>query len=63
MKVRYLLGHSCVEITGTHHILIYPDFPRDPLPGVEYTCITHTHNDHIQRVAEVSSGKGCQPRS
>lgn len=55
MKVRYL-GHSCVEITGKHHILIDPDFTREPLPGVEYICITHAHNDHILRVAEVSGG-------
>lgn len=55
MKVRYL-GHSCVEITGKHHILIDPDFTREPLPGVEYICITHAHNDHIQRVADVASG-------
>lgn len=55
MKVRFL-GHSCVEISGKHHILIDPDFTRDPLPVVEYICITHAHDDHIQRVADVSSG-------
>jgi len=55
MKVRYL-GHSCVEIVGKHHILIDPDFTRDPQPGVEYICISHAHNDHIDRVAEVTTG-------
>ena len=55
MKVRYL-GHSCVEIIGQHHILIDPDFTRPPDPGVEYICITHAHNDHIGRVAEVPTG-------
>lgn len=55
MKIRYL-GHSCVEIIGKHHILIDPDFTRDPEPGVEYICITHAHKDHIGRVAEVSTG-------
>ena len=52
MKIRYL-GHSCVEITGRHHILIDPDFTRDPEPSVEYVCITHAHKDHIGRVADV----------
>jgi L-ascorbate metabolism protein UlaG (beta-lactamase superfamily) len=55
MKVRHL-GHSCVEITGRHHVLIDPDFIRDPELGVEYICITHAHLDHIARVAEVPSG-------
>ena len=55
MKIRYL-GHSCVEIIGKHHILIDPDFTRDPEPGVAYICITHAHKDHIGRVAEVPTG-------
>ena len=38
MKIRFL-GHSCVEIVGKHHILIDPDFTRDPLPNVEYICV------------------------
>ena len=52
MKARYL-GHSCVEIIGTHHVLIDPDFTRNPEPGVEYICISHAHKDYIGRVAEV----------
>ena len=55
MKVRYL-GHSCVEIIGRHHILIDPDYTRDPEPDVEYTLVTHAHRDHIGRLAEVTSG-------
>ena len=55
MKIRYL-GHSCVEIKGRHHILIDPDFTRDPEPGVEYICITHAHKDHIGRAADVPGG-------
>ena len=55
MKVRFL-GHSCVEIKGRHHILIDPDFTREPDSGVEYICITHAHKDHIGRVAEVPTG-------
>jgi L-ascorbate metabolism protein UlaG (beta-lactamase superfamily) len=55
MKVRYL-GHSCVEIVGKHHVLIDPDFTRNPEPGVEYICISHAHKDHIGRVAEVPTG-------
>ena len=52
MKVRYL-GHSCVEIIGEHHILIDPDFTRDPDPGIEYIFVSHAHRDHIGRVAEI----------
>ena len=55
MKVRYL-GHSCVEIVGQHHILIDPDFTRDPGPGVDYICVSHAHRDHIGRVAEIPDG-------
>jgi len=55
MKVRYI-GHSCVEIVGEHHILIDPDFVRQPDDGVDYICITHAHKDHIGRVAEVPAG-------
>lgn len=55
MKIRFL-GHSCVEIVGRHHILIDPDFTREPLPEVEYICITHAHTDHIGRVAEIPGG-------
>lgn len=55
MKVRYL-GHSCIEIIGKHHILIDPDFMRNPDPGVEYICISHAHKDHIGRVVEVPTG-------
>jgi L-ascorbate metabolism protein UlaG (beta-lactamase superfamily) len=56
MKVRYL-GHSCVEIIGQHHILIDPDFMRDPEPGVEYIFVSHAHKDHIARIAELITGK------
>ncbi len=55
MKIRYL-GHSCVEIVGKHHILIDPDFTRDPLPDVEYICVSHAHKDHIGKVAQIPTG-------
>lgn len=56
MKVRYL-GHSCVEVDGRRHILIDPDFVRDPDPDVDYICITHAHRDHIGRVAEAPGAR------
>ena len=56
MKVRYL-GHSCIEIIGRNHILIDPDFTREPDPGVKFILVTHAHKDHIARVAEVPTGK------
>ena len=55
MKIRYL-GHSCVEILGKHHILIDPDFTRNPLPDVEYICVSHAHKDHIGKVAQIPTG-------
>lgn len=55
MKIRYL-GHSCVEIVGKHHILIDPDFTRDPLPDVEYICVSHAHKDHLSKVAQIPTG-------
>jgi L-ascorbate metabolism protein UlaG (beta-lactamase superfamily) len=55
MKVRYL-GHSCVEISGEQHILIDPDFTREPLPDIDYICLSHAHNDHIGRITEVPNG-------
>jgi len=55
MKIRFL-GHSCVEIVGKHHILIDPDFTRDPLPDVEYICVSHAHKDHIGKVAQIPTG-------
>ena len=55
MKVRYL-GHSCIEIIGKHHILIDPDFTREPEKGVEYILVSHAHGDHIGRIAEIPTG-------
>ena len=56
MKVRFL-GHSCIEIMGQHHILIDPDFTREPEKCVEYILVSHSHRDHIARIAEIPSGK------
>ena len=56
MRVRYL-GHSCIEIIGKHHILIDPDFTREPEPDVEFILVSHAHMDHIARIAEVPKGK------
>jgi len=55
MKVRYL-GHSCVEIIGQHHIVIDPDFTRQPMAGVEFICVSHAHKDHLGKVAELPGG-------
>lgn len=55
MKVRWL-GHSCIEILGKHHILFDPDYQREPLPNVEYIFITHGHEDHLGKVAEIQAG-------
>jgi L-ascorbate metabolism protein UlaG (beta-lactamase superfamily) len=55
LKLRYR-GHSCVEIKGRHHILIDPDFTREPDPGVEYICVTYGHRHHIGRIADVQTG-------
>jgi L-ascorbate metabolism protein UlaG (beta-lactamase superfamily) len=55
MRVRYL-GHSCIEIIGKHHILIDPDFIREPEKGVEYILVSHAHKDHIARIAEIPTG-------
>jgi len=55
MKIRYL-GHSCVEIVGKHHILIDPDFTREPLPSVDFICVSHAHMDHIGKIAQVPEG-------
>jgi L-ascorbate metabolism protein UlaG (beta-lactamase superfamily) len=56
MKVRFL-GHSCIEIIGQHHILIDPDFTREPMMGVEYILVSHAHKDHIARISETPTGK------
>jgi len=55
MKIRFL-GHSCIEIMGLHHILIDPDFIREPEKGVEYILVSHAHRDHIARIAEIPTG-------
>ncbi len=55
MKVRWL-GHSCIEILGKKHILIDPDYLREPLPDIDYIFITHGHEDHLGKVAEIQAG-------
>ena len=55
MKVRWL-GHSCIEILGKHHILIDPDYQREPLPDIDYIFITHGHGDHLGKAAEIPTG-------
>ncbi len=55
MKVRYL-GHSCIEIIGKNHIIIDPDFTREPEKDVEYILVSHAHRDHIARIAEIPTG-------
>jgi L-ascorbate metabolism protein UlaG (beta-lactamase superfamily) len=55
MKIRWL-GHSCIEILGKNHILIDPDYLREPLPDIDYIFITHGHEDHLGKVAEIQAG-------
>lgn len=55
MKVRWL-GHSCIEIIGRKHILIDPDYRREPEPELDFIFITHDHADHLGRVAETPKG-------
>jgi len=55
MKIRFL-GHSCIEINGYRHIVIDSDFTTEPESGVEYICVTHGHQDHIGRLAEIPTG-------
>ena len=55
MRVRHL-GHSCVEIQGQNHILIDPDYTRGPEPNVKYILVSHSHMDHIARIAELPMG-------
>ncbi|MCK4449055.1 MAG: MBL fold metallo-hydrolase, partial [Anaerolineae bacterium] len=55
MRVRWL-GHSCIEILGKKHILIDPDYLREPLPDIDYIFITHGHEDHLGKVAEIQAG-------
>ncbi len=55
MRVRWL-GHSCIEILGKNHILIDPDYLREPLPDIDYIFITHGHEDHLGKVAEIQAG-------
>lgn len=55
MKVRWL-GHSCIEILGQRHILIDPDYQREPMPNLDYILITHGHEDHLGKVAQLCTG-------
>ena len=56
MKIRWL-GHSCIELIGKKHILIDPDYLSEPMPDIDYICITHGHRDHFGKAAELKTGK------
>ena len=55
MRIRWS-GYSCIEIRGQHHILIDPDFYREPDRSAEFVLITHGHEDHLGQVAHLPSG-------
>ena len=46
MKVRWL-GNSCIEIFGSKHIVIDPNFLVPPEQGVDLVLVTHEHADHF----------------
>lgn len=46
MKVRWL-GNSCIEIFGSKHLVIDPNFKVLPDPNVDYILVTHEHADHF----------------
>ena len=56
MKIRWL-GHSCIEIIGDRHILVDPDYRVEPMPDVDYICITHGHRDHFGKASKLEIGK------
>jgi len=56
MKIRWL-GHSCIEIIGKNHILIDPDYLTEPMPYIDYICITHGHRDHFGKTVKLEPEK------
>ena len=56
MKIRWL-GHSCIEVIGKSHILVDPDYLSEPMPDVDYICITHRYRDHFDKAAKLKTGK------
>ncbi len=46
MKVRWL-GNSCIEIFGSKHLVIDPNFKVPPEPDIDYILVTHEHADHF----------------
>jgi len=56
MKIRWL-GHSCIEIIGKNHILIDPDYFTEPMPYIDYICITRGHRDHFSKTLKLEPGK------
>ena len=41
------IGNSCIEIFGSKHLVIDPNFKVSPEPGVDYVLVTHEHADHF----------------
>ncbi len=48
MRIRWL-GNSCVEIFGSKHFVIDPNFIVPPESGVDLVLVTHEHADHFDR--------------
>jgi L-ascorbate metabolism protein UlaG (beta-lactamase superfamily) len=50
------LGRSCIEIKGlSDHIIIDPNYTKEPLKGIKSIFITHEHKDHfnIEKINEI----------
>ncbi|MEA1993323.1 MAG: MBL fold metallo-hydrolase [Euryarchaeota archaeon] len=64
MKVRWL-GNACTEIFGDEHILIDPNFVKEPERKADIVLLTHEHDDHfaVEDYEAFGSGRLFAPRT